>query len=127
MNIKTVLLINSIIALLFGIGFITMPVLFCNMLDFATNGDGPLAMRFAGILVFGLSILTFGARKVKELFSLKIIILYLAVLYSMMLIYHLIFQLFFQMGNAMLWSVDILHLIYAIYYWIFLLKVKELE
>ncbi len=127
MKVKTVLLINSIIAFLFGIGFIIMPVFLCDMLNFATNGDGPLAMRFAGILVLGIGILTFGARKIKELPSLKIIIFYLAVLYSMMLIYHLVLQLFFQMGNAMLWSVDLLHLVYAIYYWIYLLKVKELE
>ena len=124
MKIKTVFLITSILSFLFGLGFLITPGFFCRMLDFAQEGDGPVAMRFAGILILGISILVFRARYSTDIRSLKIIATYLAATYSMMLIFHLVLQIFFNIGSILLWAVDALHLAFALYYWIFAVKAE---
>jgi len=127
MKVRSILLINSVLGFVFGIGFIVLPDFICKLLNFAVVGDGPLAMRFGGIMIFGVSVIAFGARSMEDIKSLKKVTVYLAVIYSMMFIYHVILQLFFQVGNTMLWAVDVLHFAFAVYYWVFTARVQELD
>ncbi len=55
MKIRTLFIVNSILATFFGLGFLLVPDFLFKLLGFSTAADGPLAMRFFGIAVLGVS------------------------------------------------------------------------
>jgi len=122
MKVKPVFVVNSILAFLFGIGFMVIPAFLLNMIGFSIDADGPLLMRFFGILIFGISILTYSARNIEDSNARKSIILFLFVVYTLMPIFHIAGQVFFNKGNIMLWSVNVIHIAFAVIYAYFLFK-----
>lgn len=104
---------NSILAFVFGIGFMTIPDFILDLIGFSDEADGPLMGRFFGIVIFGIGILTYNARN-KELAEIKqTIVLFLFFVYGVMDIFHFIFA---DLTNLMLWSVILVHTIFAALY-----------
>ena len=125
MKIRTLFTINSILAAIFGLGFMLAPDFLYNLLGFSTAADGPLAMRFFGIMVFGIGVLTFSARDSEDFRARRAIILTLFVVYTLMPIFHIGSQLILGKGNLMLWGVNVLHIAFAIAYGYFFFSRKK--
>jgi len=125
MKIRTLFSVNSILATFFGLGFMLIPDFLFNLLGFSTDADGPLAMRFFGIMVFGVGVLTFLARDSGDSQARRAIILALFVVYTLMPILHIGTQLVLGKGNLMLWGVNVLHIAFAIAYGYFFFRKKQ--
>ena len=113
---KTLFIITFILALIFGLGFIFMPEFLLSMIGFSVDADGPLVARFFGILVFGISVLTFAARNSEYSIARQAIVLSLFVSYALMTVIHVLFFFAFNKGNMMLWSVIVIHALLSIAY-----------
>jgi hypothetical protein len=125
MKIRTLFIANSILATFFGLGFMLIPDYLFNLLGFSTAADGPLAMRFFGIAVFGIGVLTFSARDSEDSQARRAIILMLFVVYSLMPILHIGVQLILGKGNLMLWGVNVIHIVFAMAYGYFFFRKKQ--
>ena len=88
MKIRPIFIVNSIIATVFGLGFMFIPDFLWSLLGFSTEADGPLAMRFFGIMVLGVGVLTFSARNAPDSISRKAIVLFLFTIYTLIPIFH---------------------------------------
>jgi hypothetical protein len=122
MKIRPLFIVTSILATLFGLGFMFIPGFLTNLINFGIGGDGPLAMRFFGIMVLGVGVLTFSARDLEDLKAQKAIALPLFVIYTLMSIFHIWAIFALGVGNFMLWSIVVLHAVFAILYGIFTFK-----
>jgi hypothetical protein len=122
MKIRPYFIVTSILATLFGLGFMFMPGFLTDMINFGTEGDGPLAMRFFGIMVLGLGVLTFRALDLEDPKAQKAIALPLSVVYTLMSIFHIWAIFTLGVGNLMLWSIVVLHAVFAVIYGIFAFK-----
>ena len=111
-ELKHIFMLNSL-ALLFGIGFMIIPDMLMDMLSLSDVADGPLAMRFFGILVFGIGILTFSIRNEEESKIRRSVILTLFVVYLLMDVAHFIY---FDLSNLMVWSIILLHTVLVVSY-----------
>ncbi len=116
MKIRPIFIVNSIVATVFGLGFMFIPGFIFGLLGFSTEADGPLAMRFFGIMVLGVGVLTFSARNSPDNISRKAIVISLFTIYTLMPIFHFWTIFGLGKGNIMLWSVIVLHGIFAILY-----------
>jgi len=116
MKLRNLFIVNAILAALFGVGFMVVPSFLFNLLGFSIEADGPLAMRYMGIMVFGVSVLTFSARNSEDSQARRAIVLSLIIIYSLLPIFHIGTQLFLGKGNIMLWGMNILHIAFAILY-----------
>lgn len=122
MKIRPFFIVTSILATLFGLGFMFIPGFLTNLINFGIEGDGPLAMRFFGIMVLGVGALTFSARDLEDLKAQKAIALSLFVIYTLMSIFHIWAIFALGVGNFMLWSIVVLHSVFAVLYGIFAFK-----
>ncbi len=118
-KVKYIFIFNAVLALFFGLGFMFIPEILMTMIGFSDEADGPTAFRFFGILVFGISILTFAVRNEDTSSVRRSIILFLFIAYVLMVVFHFIFC---DLSNLMLWFVIVIHTILAIAYGYFLFK-----
>ena len=100
-NVNTMFFINGILALGFGLLIMFLPEILMEMIGFSTDADGPLSMRFFGILVFGVGLLTFSARKEEHSSARRSMLLMLSFSYSVMTIFHLVLA---DLSNLMLFD-----------------------
>jgi len=121
MNIKVkyFFLVNSILALFFGLGFLIVPALLMPLFGFSIASDGPLAFRFFGAVLLGTSILTFGVRNEAPSPARRAVIFNLFVTYILLDIVKLFFC---DITNAMIWIMFVIHTIFVVAYGYFLLQ-----
>ena len=117
--------ITAVAASGFGLAFIFGPDFMYELLGFSSDVDGYLMVRFFGFLVFGVGILTFWTRNSELSQAREAIILMLTVVYTLMLVTHLIVM--FVRGpplltNVWLWIVCVLHLSLVVIYGFFLIR-----
>ena len=123
LNLKYIFLVNAILAVLFGLGFMILPKPIMTMIGFSDGADGPTAMRFFGILVFGVGIIAFGIRNEEHSPVRQTILLGFCSNYTLMTLYHFIFC---DLTNLMLWSLIVLHSVFAaIYGYFFVIHMKK--
>lgn len=120
MNIKVkyFFIVNSILTLFFGLGFLIIPDFLMPLFGFSVAGDGPLAFRFFGALILGISILTFAVRNEVPSPARRAIIFYLFVIYILLDILKLIFC---DLTNPMIWIMFAIHTTFVVAYGSFLL------
>ncbi|OLS30385.1 MAG: hypothetical protein HeimAB125_19440 [Candidatus Heimdallarchaeota archaeon AB_125] len=122
---KLVFWITAVVATGFGLAFIFFPVFMYNLIGFFSDEDGYLMVRFFGLFVLGVGILTFWARNSELSKTREAIILMLFISYFLMTVTHLL-----VMGirgpplltNVWLWLVVILHLTFIGIYGYFLIR-----
>jgi hypothetical protein len=137
-NIKYVFIIHSIIALIFGLGFMIIPYIIMDSMGLPNPADLGEPIRFYGAMIFGLSILLFCIRNElgepirfygAMIFGLSIllfcirnephssmrqaIILFIVVSFIPQLIFHLLFH---PLTNFMVWNIIGLDAIFIILY-----------
>ncbi|MFX1454738.1 MAG: hypothetical protein ACFFDB_05125 [Promethearchaeota archaeon] len=110
---KYVFIFNSIIALIFGLGFMFMPDILMTMIGFSSGADGPTAFRFFGISVFGACILTFLVRNEDSSTARKAIMITQVINFVLINVFLLIFG---DITNLMLWFTFIIHILMIIAY-----------
>lgn len=116
---KHVFILNFIIAMLFGLGFMFMPDILMTMIGFSGEADGPNAFRFFGIAVFGVSILCFLVRNEEPSIARQAIIKTQIINFVLINIFHLIFG---DLTNLMLWFTIFIHILMIIAYGYILFK-----
>jgi len=112
-NIKYVFIIHSIIAFIFGLGFIFVPNLILNSMGLPTPADIGEPIRFYGAMVFGLSILVFCIRNEPHSSMRQAILLFIVVSFIPQLIFHLLFH---PLTNFIVWNIIGLDVIFIILY-----------
>lgn len=117
-KIKYFFIVNSILALIFGLGFLFIPDFLMPLFGFSVAGDGPLGFRFFGALVLGISILTFAVRNEDPSQARRAIIFFLFVIYILLDILKLFFC---DLTNPMIWIMFAIHTIFVVAYGYFLL------
>ena len=117
-ELKQIFMLNSV-AVLIGLGFMIIPDLLMDMLSLSDAADGPLAMRFFGILLFGIGILTFSIRNEEASSIRKSVILSLFLIY---LIQNVFIFIYYDLTNLMVWSIIFLHTILIVAYGYFYLN-----
>ena len=111
MNIKTIFTINSIIAFLFGVGFIFMPTLCLTLMGYNVAGDSTLIAMGMGVFVFGTGVLTFLARKTSKSDARRAIALSMIILYILLIAYKASLNLFFGIPfNLMFAAIYLIHI-----------------
>ena len=118
-ELKHIFIFNSVVGFLFGLGFMIMPAVLMTSLGMSDAADGPISMRFFGILIFGSAILAFGIRNEPNSAARQSVLLMGIFNYFVMDLFHFIF---FDLSNFMLWSVIILHTVMAFVYGYFFIK-----
>ena len=120
MNIKVkyFFIINSILALFFGLGFLIVPDFLMPLFGFSVANDGPLAFRFFGVYVLGTSILTFAVRNEVHSPARRAIIFNLFVIYILLDIVKLFFC---DLTNPMIWILFVINTIFVVAYGNFIL------
>ncbi|MFW9829977.1 MAG: hypothetical protein ACFFEY_20575 [Candidatus Thorarchaeota archaeon] len=121
MNLKAqyVFIINSIIAILFGLGFMFIPDMLMTLIGFSNAADGPTAFRFFGITVFGASVLTFLVRNEGSSAAGRAIMISQVINFILINIFLIIFG---DLTNLMLWFTIILHILLIVAYCYLLLQ-----
>ena len=125
MKLKSIFTVNAILSFCFGVGFMIIPGFVLKVIGMETDPEGLYLTRFLGIMIFGLSILVFMARKIDDPTAIRAILTFLFVCYGLMLCFHVPGQLFFGKGNIMLWVVDVIHVALAGIYASFLFKSED--
>ena len=117
--------ITAVVAGAFGLAFIFVPQFMYELIGFSSDADGYLMVRFFGLMVLGVSILTFWARNSELSQTREAIILMLTVCYTLMTITHLL-VMFIRgpplLTNVWLWIVVVLHLSLVGIYGYFLIR-----
>ncbi|MHA1563352.1 MAG: hypothetical protein ACTSPA_14665 [Promethearchaeota archaeon] len=119
LNIKYVFLIQSIIAFLFGLGFIFFPNLILNSMGLDTPADIGEPIRFYGATLFGMAILLFAVRNEPHSSLRQAIILMMICSHIPQLIFHLLFH---PLDNFMVWNIIGLNVIFITLYGYFFIK-----
>lgn len=115
-KVKYFFIINSILALFFGLGFLIVPDLLIPLFGFP---DDPLGFRFFGALVLGIAILAFAVRNEGPSPARRAIIFDLFVVYILLDILKLFFC---DLTNVMIWIMFVIHTIFVVAYGSFLLN-----
>jgi len=117
MKIKTIFTINSIIAFLFGAGFIILPTLCLTLMGYNVAGDSTLIAQGMGVFVFGTGVLTFLARNTSKSDARRAIALSMIILYILLISYKASLNLFFGIPfNLMFASIYVIHIALIVSY-----------
>ena len=116
---KYVFILNFIIAILFGLGFMFIPDIIMTMMGFSGEADGPTAFRFFGITIFGVGILSFLIRNEEPSNARQAIIKTQIINFVLINIFLLIFG---DLTNLMLWFTFFIHILMIIAYGYILFK-----
>lgn len=66
MKLNTLHTLQAIIAFLFGLGFMVMPVFVLSIIGLSTSADGLLLTRLFGVLIFSICILAIKAKAISD-------------------------------------------------------------
>jgi len=117
-KVKYFFILNSILALIVGLGFLIVPDFLMPLFGLSVANDGPLAFRFFGVYVLGTSILTFAVRKEAPSPARRAIIFYLFVIHILLDILELVFC---DLTNVMIWILFVINTIFVVAYGNFIL------
>ena len=118
-KVKYVFIVNSILTLIFGLGFLIIPDILMPLFGFSILNDGPLAFRFFGSVVIGLSILTAAVRNEEPSPIRRAVIFQLFVMYILLDVLKLMFC---NLTNPMIWVMFVIHTLLVVAYGFFLLN-----
>ena len=110
MKLNTFMAIAAIVAFLFGLSFILMPVQTMSMYGVTLDITGQFVGRYLGSAFIGVAVLTWFARNTKENGALRAILLGAFVLSLTGLVVAL-FDVFTGIGNALVWSTVVIYLL----------------
>ena len=113
MNLRTLMIVNAVIAFLFGLAFVLIPWQVYKLYDVAVNPQINYMGQLFGVALIGFAILTWKVRNATDSDSRKAIILALFLSDSI----GFIVALFAQLGsvvNAMGWSIVLIYLFLAL-------------
>ncbi len=117
--------ITAVAASGFGLAFIFGPDFMYELLGYSSDADGYLMVRFFGIMVLGVGILTFWARNSELSQTREAIMLMLTIGYTLMTITHLL-VMFIRgpplLTNVWLWIVVVLHISLTPVYGFFIIR-----
>ena len=116
---KHVFILNFIIGILFGLGFMFIPDILMTMMGFSGEADGPTAFRFFGIAIFGVSILCFLIRNEEPSNARQAVIKIQVINFTLINIFLLIFG---DLTNLILWFTFFIHILMIIAYGYILFK-----
>ena len=119
LKLKYVFIVQSVIALLFGLGFMIIPNILLNSMGLPTPADIGEPIRFFGAMVFGLSIVLFAARNEPHSSLRQAIILMAIFSHLPQLIFHILFH---PLNNFMVWNIIVLDVIFISLYTYFFIK-----
>lgn len=115
-KLKLVFIVNAIVSLLFGLGFIFLPETLLPMLGISNN---ILGFRVFGSFVISNCVLTFVARNSEDSSARKAILLFEIVGF---LILNILMFIFLDLTNFMVWATIILHFLFIAAYLYFFIK-----
>ena len=121
-ELKHIFIFNAISAFFFGLGFMIMPAFIMTLLGLSDAADGPLSMRFFGLMITGTGILVFAIRNEPHSSIRQSILIMLVFNFVIMIIFKFIF---FDLQNIMVWGVIILHVVFVFFYVYFFIKNRE--
>lgn len=116
MKLNTLHTLQAIIAFMFGLGFMVMPVFVLSIIGLSTSADGLLVTRLFGVIIFSICILVIKAKNVSDAKAKNALLTFLVTVHILLLLFCLGAQLIYKMGNIMLWGTDIYHFLFAIGY-----------
>ncbi len=118
-KLKYVLIFNSIIAFANGLGILIMPVTIMAQMGFSEGGDVIIALRFFATVIFGMGILMFGIRNEQHSYMRQVILLVLIWDFTVMAI---IFVVWADLTNFVIWFNIILNIVLVVIYGYFYIK-----
>lgn len=118
-ELKHIFIFNAISAFFFGLGFMIMPAFIMTLLGLSDAADGPLSMRFFGLMITGTGILVLFIRNEPHSSIRQAILIMLVFNFTIMILFKL---LFFDLQNIMVWIVIILHVVFVFFYVYFFIK-----
>ena len=110
MKLNTFMAIAAIVAFLFGLSFILMPVQTMSMYGVTLDISGQFIGRYLGSAFLGVAVLTWFARNTKGNGALRAILLGSFVL-SLTGFVVALFDKFTGVGNALVWSTVVIYLL----------------
>ncbi len=110
MKLNTFLAIAAIVAFLFGLAFILVPVQTMSMYGVTLDISGQFLGRYLGSAFLGVAVLTWFARNSKEDGALRAILLGNLVLTLTGFVVALL-DVFTGVGNALVWSTVVIYLL----------------
>lgn len=105
MKLKTILTVNYIYALLFGVGFMFFPAFCCSLVGFNLAGDAPLIARCVGIFVFSTGVLTFFDRNTERGVARRAILLCLLVLFILLFAFKVLLNILWGFSVNLMFAV----------------------
>ena len=122
---KYVFLMHTVLAFIFGIGFLVAPEMNLDMMGYSTLGISAYLIQLFGSLVLLLGVQVFLIRNQPHSDFRQSIILSYIFGYTLMTILHFYGMLVLSIGNSMIWAVSIIHIIMiALYAFIFYTNMK---
>jgi hypothetical protein len=115
MKLSAVFTANSIVALLFGLGFTLVPVTVLTLYGITLSEPGLLVARLYGASLFGYAVLTWSARNTEESGARRAIVLALFLGFAVGFIVSLVGQISGLM-NAFGWSAVGIYLVLTLAY-----------
>ncbi len=123
---KYVFLMHTILAFIFGIGFLVAPEMNLDMMGYSTLGISAYLIQLFGSVVLLLGVQVFLIRNQPHSDFRQSIILSYIFGYTLLTILHFYGMLVLSIGNSMIWAVSIIHIIMiALYAFIFYTNMKE--
>jgi hypothetical protein len=113
MKLGTVLTLNAIVAVLFGLGFVLVPGALTSLYGATLSAAGIYVARLFGAAVLGFAALAWFARDAQESVARRAIVLGLFVSWAVGLICALVGQLAGAV-NALGWSTVVIYLLFAL-------------
>ena len=122
---KYVFLMHTILAFIFGIGFLIAPEMNLDMMGYSTLGISAYLIQLFGSLVLLLGVQVFLIRNQPHSDFRQAVILSYIFGYTLMTILHFYGMLVLSIGNLMIWAVSIIHIIMiALYAFVFYTNMK---
>jgi len=122
---KYVFLMHTILAFIFGIGFLVAPEMNLDMMGYSTLGISAYLIQLFGSLVLLLGVQVFLIRNQPHSDFRQAVILSYIFGYTLMTILHFYGLLVLSIGNSMIWAVSIIHIIMiALYAFVFYTNMK---
>ncbi len=122
---KYVFIFHSIMAFIFGLGFLIAPEMNLDMMGYSTLGVGPYMSQIFGSAVLILGIQTALIRNQPHSDFRQWIILSYIIGFTLLTSLHIYGLLVLGLGNQMIWAISILHIFtIALYAFIFYTNMK---
>ena len=113
---KYVFLMHTVLAFIFGIGFLIAPEMNLDMMGYSTLGISAYLIQLFGSLVLLLGVQVFLIRNQPHSDFRQAVILSYIFGYTLMTILHFYGLLVLSIGNSMIWAVSIIHIIMIVLY-----------